>query len=133
MLLNAATIGGAYALLRDDIGRIEKGSKADFFLVDLEHPSMHPLRDPLKNLFFSALERPISDVFIEGRHVVKDGHILTFETEGLPAALTEGQTKAMISIEERDYANRDPDQLFPLSIPCRRSLPGQATHHAWPA
>ncbi len=127
MLLNAATIGGASALLRDDIGRIEKGAKADFFLVDLEHPLMHPLRDPLKNLFFSALERPVSDVFIEGRHVVKDGQILTFETKGLPATLTDGQKKAMMSIGERDYANRTPDQLFPLSIPCRESLPGQTT------
>lgn len=117
MLLNAATVGGARALLRNDIGRIEKGAKADFFLVDLEHPAMHPLRDPLKNLFFSGLERPVSDVFVEGRQVVKEGSILSFETDELANILTRGQAEALTSIEKRDFAGRNPGELFPLSLP----------------
>lgn len=119
MLLDAATIGGATALLREDIGRIEEGSKADFFLVDLKDPLMHPLRDPLRNLFFSALERPITDVFIEGHHVVKDGQVMTLDMTQLMDILTEGQVEALASINERDYAGRNPEALFPLSLPLR--------------
>ncbi len=121
MLLDAATIGGAAALLRNDIGRIEEGSKADFFLVDLKDPLMHPLRDPLRNLFFSALERPISDVFVEGRHVVKDGKVMTLDMTQLTDVLTEGQAEALASIKDRDYAGRSPEVVFPLSLPLQES------------
>ena len=49
-VFHIATIGGANALGRTDIGRIAVGSKADIVSVDLRDPSMRPLRDPLKSL-----------------------------------------------------------------------------------
>ena len=65
-LFDAATIGGAKAFGRDDLGRLASGCKADLVLVDLGHPSMEPARDPLACLVFSALERPILDVYVDG-------------------------------------------------------------------
>ena len=53
-LFHAATIGGAKALGRDDIGRIGVGAKADLVLLDLDAPGMRPVRDPLRSFFFSA-------------------------------------------------------------------------------
>jgi cytosine/adenosine deaminase-related metal-dependent hydrolase len=41
-LLHAATIGGAKALMRDDLGRIAPNAKADLVLVDLTVPQMRP-------------------------------------------------------------------------------------------
>jgi 5-methylthioadenosine/S-adenosylhomocysteine deaminase len=45
-IFHAATIGGANALQRGDIGRIAPGAKADLVLVDVNHPSMQPLNAP---------------------------------------------------------------------------------------
>ena len=45
-VLEAATVGGARALGRDDLGRLAPGAKADLVLVDLDHPAMQPRRDP---------------------------------------------------------------------------------------
>jgi cytosine/adenosine deaminase-related metal-dependent hydrolase len=75
-VFNAATIGGAAALKRDDIGRIAAGCKADFSLVDLNHPYMQPLREPLRSLIYSTSDRAIRDVYIDGVQVVDKGEVL---------------------------------------------------------
>jgi len=58
-IFTAATIGGARALGRDDLGRIASGGKADFVMVDIAHPSMQPLYDPVRSLIYAAGERAI--------------------------------------------------------------------------
>jgi cytosine/adenosine deaminase-related metal-dependent hydrolase len=45
----AATFGGATALGRNDIGALAPGMAADIVLVDLNHPLMQPVRDPLRS------------------------------------------------------------------------------------
>ncbi len=47
-LFDIATMGGARALGRTDIGRIAVGAKADLVLVDLDTPTMQPVHDPLR-------------------------------------------------------------------------------------
>jgi cytosine/adenosine deaminase-related metal-dependent hydrolase len=115
-VFTAATVGGAKALGRDDIGRLATGCKADFSLIDLNHWSMQPARDPLKSLVFTALERPITDVWVAGRQVVRDGQVLTIDVPAQLAALTEGQARNMRGIPERDWAKRSPEEAFPMSL-----------------
>ncbi|HUA56239.1 MAG TPA: amidohydrolase family protein [Candidatus Sulfotelmatobacter sp.] len=115
-IFTAATVGGAKALGRDDIGRLAPGCKADFSLVDLAHPAMQPARDPLKSLVFTALERPITDVYVAGKPVVRDGTVLTIDLEANLAELTAGQARNMRGIPERDWAKRSPDEAFPMSL-----------------
>src|SRR6478735_7888852 len=74
-LFSAATIGGAKALGRSDIGRLASGAKADLALVDLSHPAMQPIHDPLRNLIHCAAERAVRDVYVDGRAVVKDRRV----------------------------------------------------------
>ena len=47
-IFEIATLGAASGLGRDDIGRLSAGAKADIVLIDLKHPNLRPLRDPLK-------------------------------------------------------------------------------------
>jgi 5-methylthioadenosine/S-adenosylhomocysteine deaminase len=115
-VFTAATVGGARALGRDDLGRLAAGAQADFVLVDLAHPAMQPARDPLKSLVFTALERPITDVFVAGAPVVKDGRVLTIDLEAALAELTAGQLRNMRGIPERDWAKRAPEDAFPMSL-----------------
>ena len=75
-LFRAATIGGAKAIGRDDIGRLAQGMCADVVVVDAGHLSMRPLRDPLRSLVHSAADRAVRDVYVAGRKVVDDRHVV---------------------------------------------------------
>ncbi|WP_366655649.1 amidohydrolase family protein [Fodinicurvata sp. EGI_FJ10296] len=117
MMFHAATVGGAKALMRDDIGRLAPGAKADIVLCDLTNPWMMPARDPLRSLIFHAADRGVKDVFIDGQKVVADGHVLTIDHLDACERLTEGQARMMANVPNRDYLGRTADQIAPLCLP----------------
>jgi cytosine/adenosine deaminase-related metal-dependent hydrolase len=117
--LNAATLGGADALGRPDLGRLSPGAQADIAVFDLADPAVLPLHDPIQALFLAPTGRRVRDVFVAGRRVVADGRVLGFdEAAAAPrvAALFERLTAAY---RERDSLARDPAQLFPPTYPLR--------------
>jgi cytosine/adenosine deaminase-related metal-dependent hydrolase len=113
----AATAGGALALGRTDIGRLEAGAKADLVLVDLKNPWMMPARDPLRSLVYTAADRAIHQVFIDGHLVVDQGRVLTLDHAAALEALTEAQARMIAALPQYDWARRGADQLTPLSLP----------------
>jgi 5-methylthioadenosine/S-adenosylhomocysteine deaminase len=116
-LLHAATVGGATALMRDDLGRIAPGKKADLVVVDLKNPWMVPARDPLRSFIYHAADRAVRDVFIDGRQVVAGGKVLTLDREDAAARLIEAQERMISATPQRDYRRRTTDQITPLSLP----------------
>lgn len=118
-VFHAATIGGAGALLRDDIGRLAPGCKADFFCVDLAHPLMQPLRDPLRSLIHTAAERAVSDVYVDGDCVVRDGKIATLDYPSTVSRLTGLSTRCAARVPDHDPLARTADELMPLSLETR--------------
>lgn len=116
MLFHAATVGGAKALMRDDIGRLAEDCKADIVAVDLRQPEMMPARDPLRSLIFHAADRAVSDVWIDGRQVVADGSVLNLDPGRAGETLTAEQAAMMQSTPKRDYRKRQVDELAPLSL-----------------
>lgn len=119
-VFHAATVGGAKALRRDDIGRLAVGCKADLSLVNLAHPSLQPVRDPLKSLVFSGLERAITDVFVDGKQVVVDGNVTTIDVEAVVREMARGQTQALRSASSADYAHRPAEEIFPMTLPMQK-------------
>lgn len=116
-IFHAATIGGARSLGRSDIGRLAKGCKADFFMVDLSHPMMNPGRDPIRSLVYSAAERAIAHVFVDGRQLVKDGRVLTLDLDAAALTLDAAQKRAEPQVSKRDrVAGRTGQQMSPLSL-----------------
>lgn len=116
-VFNAATLGGARALLRDDIGRVKVGAKADLLLVDIKHPSMMPLREPLRSLLYVAADRAVRDVYVDGLRVVADGRTLNIDYQAASEALEDAQLRSMREVPRLDWANRNADQLAPLVLP----------------
>lgn len=116
-LFHAATAGGAAALLRDDIGRLAPGMKADLVLVDLACPQMQPARDPLRAFVYHAADRAVRDVFVDGRQVVIDRHVVTLDQEGAGARLRAAQERMERAAPGRDYRHRHHDEIVPLSLP----------------
>jgi len=116
-MLHAATIGGANAVLRQDIGRLAPGMKADIVVVDLACSEMIPARDPLRSLVYHAAERAVRDVYIDGRQVVADFKVLTLDQAGAGERLAEAQARMLAAVRQRDYKARSADEIVPLSLP----------------
>ena len=113
----AGTVGGARAIGRDDIGKLEVGCKADLVLVDLEHPYMQPMRDPIRSLLYSAGDRAITDVFVDGIRVVDGGEVRTIDIETTAAKLNEFQKVTISGVRQRDWAGRGIEELAPMVLP----------------
>lgn len=112
-----ATLGGARALGRRDLGRLAPGCKADIVLIDLQHPAMRPLRDPLRSLIYSAAERAIRDVYVDGLQVVEKGRVLTLDRDESARRLEEAQRREAAAVPGRDPERRSVEEIAPLSLP----------------
>ena len=118
-IFNAATIGGANALRREDLGRLAVGAKADVVMVDLKAPSMVPVREPIRSLVFVAGDRAVSDVFVGGEQVVRDGEVISIDMPAALEALQEAQARSMANIPDLDWAGRSADELSPMVFETR--------------
>lgn len=116
-VFNAATIGGAQALRRDDIGRLTVGARADFVVVDTDHPLMKPCREPLRNLIYVAADRAVRDVYIDGDRVVAEGRVLGIDYEKALDEIDAVQTRSMARVPQLDPKNRTIDDIAPLAFP----------------
>jgi cytosine/adenosine deaminase-related metal-dependent hydrolase len=116
-VFEAATLGGARLLGRQDIGRLAVGAKADLVLIDLEHPAMRPLRDPLRSLIFTAAERAVRDVYVDGEQVVREGRVLNLDYGSALDRLDDIRLRAEARVPERDWAGRSGEELSPLTLP----------------
>lgn len=125
-VFHAATVAGAQALGRDDLGRLAPGAKADIALVDLKHPAMMPVREPLRSLLAVAGSRAIADVYVGGRQVVAEGRLLTTDMAAALERLEAGQRRMLAAVAERDWAGRSADQLAPPMLETVASLDSQA-------
>jgi formimidoylglutamate deiminase len=84
-LLRIATEEGA-AALGLDVGRLAPGQPADFFTVDLTHPTVVGV--PLESLVFAATPGAVRDVAVQGRLIVREGqHALAAPSSEKFAAL----------------------------------------------
>ena len=82
--LRLATVGGAKALGMDkDIGTLEVGKKADVILLDLSLPWYRPIRqqDLFSNIVYNSNGSDVTDVFVDGAHVVANKLVTTVNSE----------------------------------------------------
>lgn len=88
--LEMATIRGAKAMGRgDDLGSIEVGKLADLVAVSLDALECRPVYNPEAQLVYVAGREHVSDVWVGGRHVVKQREITTLDTNALLARTEE--------------------------------------------
>ncbi|MBL6457780.1 amidohydrolase family protein [Belnapia sp. T6] len=116
MVFQAATVGGAEALGRPDLGRLVVGAAADLALVDLTHPLMNPPRDPLRSLVFHAADRAVRQVIVAGETVLRDGKPTRLDVSEAAGILAESQARMLRDAAGLDYRGRDGDAIAPLSL-----------------
>ncbi len=91
--LDLATRGAARAVGLDDVGELRPGAQADLIRLDLDNPTLTPLRaDTLvTQVVFAAGSRHVTDVWVAGRRVVEDRRVTTVDPERI---LRECRTRA---------------------------------------
>jgi cytosine/adenosine deaminase-related metal-dependent hydrolase len=114
---DAATLGGARALGRDDLGRIAPGAKADLVLWRAASWRMTPLRDPIKNIVYNATDEDVDRVYVNGRVVVDGGRVLAADEAAILQALQAGGERMWPRMGKHDWAGREADQLSPPTYP----------------
>jgi cytosine/adenosine deaminase-related metal-dependent hydrolase len=118
-VFHAATVGGAEALGRPDMGRLAAGSAADLVLVDLAHPQMMPARDPLRSLLFHAADRAVRHVFVAGQQVLADGRPTLLDVGEAAGILAESQARMLRDAGRYDYRGRSGDAIAPFCLTLR--------------
>jgi cytosine/adenosine deaminase-related metal-dependent hydrolase len=85
-VLWAATRGGARsARLGGEIGAIEAGRKADFLVLDLRSVNFTPVNDVAGHLVYVENGDSISEVWVDGQVVVRDGRCLLIDEDAVLA------------------------------------------------
>jgi cytosine/adenosine deaminase-related metal-dependent hydrolase len=116
-VFNAATLGGAKALGREDLGRIAPGAKADLLIWEGESLFMTPLRDPIRNIVYSAQAEDLATVMIDGEIVMRDRQVPGIDVDRLARDLQAAAERMWPRMGTGDWAGRGVDELSPQTFP----------------
>ena len=102
-VLYMATRGGAEAIgLSDEIGSLEEGKRADFFMFDpLRSSTCSPMHDPLATLVYSADSRGVVMTVVNGKVLLEDGAFTELDEEKL---IKNEQAMALDLVEKTDFS-----------------------------
>lgn len=79
-LVEAVTRASAEALGRPDLGRIAVGATADLSVIDLTHPHLQPMADPLRAMVWLGHRAELDATIVDGRLLMQGGkHLLVDE------------------------------------------------------
>jgi 5-methylthioadenosine/S-adenosylhomocysteine deaminase len=77
-VLDFATINGAKAIgLKDSIGSLEIGKKADVVLLDFKTPRLTPCHDPISHIVYACHGSDVSTTIINGKPVYLEKKVQT--------------------------------------------------------
>ncbi len=116
---DAATIGGADALARPDLGRLQPGAMADIAVFDFSQPTIGQVIDPIQTLLISGSGRDVRDVFVAGRHVLRDGALPGFDLAAAHARAQAQFDGLVARYPERTWKHPPVETIFPPTYPLR--------------
>jgi 5-methylthioadenosine/S-adenosylhomocysteine deaminase len=116
-VFEAATSEAAKALGRNDLGRLAPGAKADFVVVDVTVPEMQPLYDPLRSLIYTAADRAVRDVFVDGVQRVGGGRVLSIDMQAMAMEVNATQKEFLPGASGRHWGKKMLEQIAPRTLP----------------
>jgi 5-methylthioadenosine/S-adenosylhomocysteine deaminase len=119
-VFEAATLGGARAVGRDDLGRLAPGAKADIVLVDLatrDTLRFGPVRDPIKALVECGIGDDVVTVIVDGVVRMRDRVIPGVDLASVRREAQAAAEAVWQGVHEWDPLGRTADQMSPWSFP----------------
>jgi cytosine/adenosine deaminase-related metal-dependent hydrolase len=120
-VFEAATLGGAKALGRDDLGRLAPGSKADVIVVNLQQVRFGGVRDPIASLVETATGSDVEMVVVDGETLVEHGRATRVDETALLAEMQEACERYWESLPEWRARGETIGDVAPMSFPVRRA------------
>jgi cytosine/adenosine deaminase-related metal-dependent hydrolase len=116
-LFDAATLGGARALGRTDIGRLSAGSRADIAVFRLDDPHMTPSVDPITTLLLGGSGKVTQAVFVDGRLSMLEGKLAGFDMHEARKQAQEQFEGLVAKYPDRSWDHPPVESLFSASYP----------------
>lgn len=118
-VFDAATLGGARALGRDDLGRLAAGAQADIVLVDMRKTHSGPVAadDPIKALVYCAQGADVDTVIVAGATRVRGGELLAVDTAALRADADRFNTRLRASVSRATYQGQPLTEFYGSAFP----------------
>ena len=89
-VLEMASVNGARTIGREeDLGAIEAGKKADFWLMNPMTSRCVPVADPVAALVYHSSEQNVETTVVDGKVILKEGKIMTLDEEAALVRLQE--------------------------------------------
>lgn len=102
-VLKMATSGGAEAIgIRDKVGALEVGMRADVIQVSFDDVHFVPTYDVISHLVYVADEQDVASVTVDGRLLMHDGEFLTIDTDRVRREATELAARIQAALAERN-------------------------------
>jgi cytosine/adenosine deaminase-related metal-dependent hydrolase len=121
-VFDAATLGGARALGRDDLGRLAPGARADLLIVNLQSVQYGAVRDPIKSLVECGSAGDVETVVIDGRTLVEGGRALAIDEAALLRQIQEAAERSWPAAPTWHSSGASVDEIAPMSYPVRDAL-----------
>jgi cytosine/adenosine deaminase-related metal-dependent hydrolase len=115
-VFNAATLGGAKMLGRNDLGRLEKGAKADIAIVNLRDLTFGAVRDPIRSLMENAVSRDVRTVIVDGQTLVDNYKYLRLDEEKLLDKVQAKGEQVWDSVPKWHWTGKSIDEVVPPSF-----------------
>jgi len=94
-----ATVRGARALCRDDLGRLAPECKADIVMTSLSKPRAAAYDDPIKYLVYNGDGCDVDTVIVNGEVVVRGGMPLRADLAEAVARMNAAKARVRVKIE----------------------------------
>lgn len=120
---HAATVGGAQALGRPDLGRLAAGAAADICIWNVDPMRHGPDDDPMRAFVHFADGRDCDTAIVAGRTVLEAGRISGLDEAELAARARRAWTRLRGALT--GWAGAEAGRIFPDAMPMRRR-PGRA-------
>jgi cytosine/adenosine deaminase-related metal-dependent hydrolase len=115
-IFNAATLGGARALQRYDLGRLEAGAKADIVIVDFNDLAIGPVWDPIRALIHCATPHLIDTVIVDGATRVMNRELVSIDQADLLARVRQSTARVWGAFPTCHWSGRGAEDEFPVSL-----------------